>query len=372
MKVLHLSHFRDGSGWARAAIDQILALDAAGVEVVPRCLKFTAREPGELPARILQLEEGSERGCDVVIQNVLPPAMERLGGARHVAYYFAEADRLPLGWEERIRLTDESWVPNHGQVEIEKALGREARYIPCSTDVSRFQQSYKPHRIREEMPDRFFFYTIGEGHRKNLPALIRAFHLAFEPQEPVELVVKTSVSGQPPAQAKQIIEAVCDRVKHDMGLYPDARHYKREIVLTERLSEHEIMRLHATCDCFVSASYGEGWNIPAFDAMAMGKTPIYTDVSGHRAFLDRARGFPVGGRVEPIFGMNDGIYDARQLWMNVDVRELAATMRSVYEMKGRQAYAQNGIRHAYEFSHRKVGEMMRLCLEQGGRHGSPV
>lgn len=34
MKVLYLGHYRERSGWANAAINNILALDSVGVDVV--------------------------------------------------------------------------------------------------------------------------------------------------------------------------------------------------------------------------------------------------------------------------------------------------------------------------------------------------
>lgn len=371
MRVLYISTIRDNSGWSRAAADQILALDSAGVDVVVRCVKFTSRTPGEIPPRILELEKRSAVGCDVVIQNVLPSFMERAGNARHIAYYFAEADRLPDGWADNINLLDESWVPNAGAVDTERNSGVDhpTFVIPCSTDVSRYQKSYKPHQLRREMPDRFFFYTIGEGHRKNLPALVRAFHLAFRPEEAVELIIKTSIPGRGPLEAKRIVEGVLSQIKHDIGLYPSEAHYKKEIIITEHLNDHEIMRLHATCDCFVSAAYGEGWGLPIFSAMAMGKTPIYTSVSGHNAFLDASRGYPVGGQIEPVFGINDGFYDARQNWLSVDIPELARRMREVYEMRNsseRKTLTQNGMASAYNYSYKAVGQIMARALEQGG------
>ena len=36
MKVLYFGHYKEGTGWAQAAIDYILALDSVGVDVVCR------------------------------------------------------------------------------------------------------------------------------------------------------------------------------------------------------------------------------------------------------------------------------------------------------------------------------------------------
>ena len=50
MKVLYLGYYRDGTGWAKAAQNYILALQSAGVDVVPRYVKLNDVD-GEVPDR---------------------------------------------------------------------------------------------------------------------------------------------------------------------------------------------------------------------------------------------------------------------------------------------------------------------------------
>ena len=41
MKVLYIGHYKDGdTGWANASKDTVLAMDAAGIDIVPRALKL--------------------------------------------------------------------------------------------------------------------------------------------------------------------------------------------------------------------------------------------------------------------------------------------------------------------------------------------
>ena len=56
MKVLYIGCYRDGTGWGQAAIDYILSLDAAGIDVVPRPIKLNDRQIN-LPKRISELEQ---------------------------------------------------------------------------------------------------------------------------------------------------------------------------------------------------------------------------------------------------------------------------------------------------------------------------
>ena len=75
MKVLYIGCYRDGTGWAQAAIDYILSMDSAGIDVVPRPVKLNDRQVA-LPSRILELEKKSDRGCDICIQHVLPHMLD--------------------------------------------------------------------------------------------------------------------------------------------------------------------------------------------------------------------------------------------------------------------------------------------------------
>ena len=52
MKILYLGHYKEGTGWSKAAIDYIMALDSVGVDVVCRNIKLTDRT-GEVPDRVL-------------------------------------------------------------------------------------------------------------------------------------------------------------------------------------------------------------------------------------------------------------------------------------------------------------------------------
>jgi hypothetical protein len=53
MNILYIGHYKESSGWSQAAIDYILALDAAGENVVCRNITLTNDSVENLPSRIL-------------------------------------------------------------------------------------------------------------------------------------------------------------------------------------------------------------------------------------------------------------------------------------------------------------------------------
>jgi glycosyltransferase involved in cell wall biosynthesis len=370
MKVLYIGPYKDGTGWAHAAIENILALDAAGVDVVCRPLKLNEVN-GEVSPKILELETKSDKGCDVVIQNCLPHQTDYNGYfSKNIAYYFTETSHFKnSSWAERLNLLDEAWVPCRSVVEssINSHVTIPIAVVPVPANIEKYQKEYKPLDI-PHLKDRFCFYTIGEvNRRKNLVALLKAYHLEFGPNEPVELVIKGSLPGLPPIEVDKHIGEICNTVKDQLKLYKKKEIYLKETIITQPLTEEQIMQLHATCQCYVSPSYGEGWNMPAFDAMAMGKTPICTNQGGPVDFLING-GWLVPCQPEPVFGMKDGtfqdIYVGNEEWYSINITELRKTMRTAFEDHiEREKRAAVGIERAYDFSHSRIGQIMRDLLD---------
>lgn len=371
LKVLFLGVYRDGTGWGVAATRYILALDAAGVDVVCRPLKLNDSTPS-LPDRILELEAKSAVGCNVVIQNILPHLMDYQGQFDlNIGLYFSETDSLRYSsWNDRLNQMDMVWGCN----EQMRRAARESfvdvpfEVIPIPADIERYSRSWEPlaalRPLKEE--GNFVFYTIGEMvRRKNLAGLLKAFHTEFDPQEPVSLVIKTSKPGMPPHETRRHVEAFCNEIKRGLKLYEGGKveHYKGEVVITEHLADEDMLRLHAACDCFVQPSYGEAWSLGAFDAMAMGKTPIVTKCTGFTEYVSKQTGWLVDGVEDSVFGVDDSfidLYTGKEIWMAVDQKELRRAMREAYEDEGhRREKAQAGIVRATDFSYLAVGT--RMC-----------
>lgn len=372
MKVLYTGVYRDGTGWGHAAQDYILAMDAAGIDVVPRPIKLNDATP-EIPARILELEEKDASNPDVVIQHILPHMMDYNGKIKKNIGLFATetSDFKASRWAKYLNNMDENWVICNQQVEASRTSGVKTplQVIPHACNIERYQQSYEP--LTLPCPkDHFVFYFIGEFvRRKNLAALVKAFHLEFDRTEPVELLLKVNKSGWSADHCEQEVARFCNDIKNGLKLYPDFRYYKRDLILAQQLPEKEIMRLHSTCDCLVMPSYGEAWGIPAFDAMGMGKTPICTDVGGMADFLQDGQeqgGWLIPSHAEPVFGMNESfhnLYVGKETWQEIDIMALRKAMREVYENKEeRQKRSEVGMSLAYNYSYEAVGEKIKEVL----------
>jgi len=371
IKTLYLGPYRDGTGWSHAAESYILALDAAGVEVVPRPIKLNNTD-AEVSERIIELEAQNDEGCDVVIQHILPHMMDYCGHYdKNIGLYHSETSHFRNAfWAERLNLMDEAWVCNEQMIDaaVNSHVSVPLHVIPVPCDPSKYARRYERIKI-PQLRDKFVFYTIGEiTRRKNLAALLKAYHLEFNKSEPVTLVIKAHLSGMPAAECDKHVQEICATVKKELKLYPSEDDYLGEIIITQRFSEREMMMLHHTCDCFVMPSYGESWCIPAFDAMAMGKTPICSDIGGMKEFIRNDAGFLVPTHAEPCFGMAadhvlPDLFMGNENWQSIDINELRCAMRAMYEGQSiRQGMIDTGIDRAYEYSYEAVGQQMRSVL----------
>ena len=372
MKVLYIGCYRDGTGWAQAAIDYILAMDHVGIDVVPRPVKLNS-DRYELPERIIELENKSSRGCDVCIQHVLPHMMDYNGGFdRNIALYATETNSFKWSiWPDRINQMDEAWVINNQMAEVSKSSGVNIpiTVIPHASDVSKFANNYEPVDIPDS-ENNFVFYFIGDlNRRKNLAAFVRAFHSEFEIDEPVSIVIKTSKHNTSSDDCATEVKEMCNNVKTGLKLYPSLESYKEDLIITDRLDEETLRRLHAACDCFVMPSYGEAWCIPAFDAMGFGNVPICTDVGGMADFLGGGEGLLVHSREEPVFGMLetfDDLYTANETWQSIDPIGLKQAMRYVYNLNTSDAFSavqKKGRERVEEYSYESIGNLIKKTLD---------
>lgn len=365
--------FRDQTGYSHAAIEYALALDTAGVEVACRPLKLNDVD-GEVPPRIAELERRKFREYDAVIQHSLPHHFSYDGRyPRNIGLFFCETSHFrSTNWPEKLNTMDEVWACCLHNVEacIASDVTVPIRLVPIPCDVSKYARHYEPLRIRKELGDNFIFYFIGEFvRRKNIAALVKAFHLEFDVNEPVTLLLKTTPkSGQDEYTTRQNLVRFCEEIRAGLKLYTNVAQYKQEVVLVGRYSDEEMMRLHCSCDCGVFPAYAEAWSIPAFDCMALGKTPIVTGAGGFLQYMNDDCGWLVESHREPVFGTQldtfTNLNTAREHWDAIEIDDLRAAMREAYEDRDlRRKKALAGADRAYDFSYDKVGKTMKERLQ---------
>lgn len=392
MRLLYVGINSGCSGYDVACHNYLKSIDKMEIDVVYRHINLHDKQDNR---EVQHLIDKDEFGCDTLLIHGLPTSFYYDGRFKKCIGLFAwETDIIPSNWTKSCNMMDEVWVINKSQAEacFGGGVTVPVRIIPHTFDINKYLQKYESkHPIiqglskttnKKQVSDiggyyinehRFKFYTIGEfNRRKNYAALIKAFHLEFKPEEPVDLVIKTSKEGFSAQDIMNETIKFCDEMKRGLKLYGNNLNpYKREIIITDRLSENDIYALHQTCDCFISTSYGEAWNQPAFDAMAFGKTPIVTDCTGFRSFINDTNpvgevysgtGYLVKCRPEPVFGVLESspeLYSGRENWYSIDMLDLMKTMRLVYNNR---IEAKNHLENAARFSYETIGQLIKQAL----------
>ena len=361
MKILYIGNYKDGTGWANACINNILALDSVGVEVVPRAITFNDGSHN-CPERILELEENSEAGCDICIQHTLPHLYSYNSKFKNIGFLATETSNfVESSWQHHANIMDEIWVPTNSckQACVSSEITKPVKVAPHSLDISKYDSTkyIESGSKIENLLHTFNFAFVGEFlERKNIQALARAFHSEFDPDEPVNLYIKTS------QQSLEYIQNYFTQVRQGLKLRKD---YKEEVVICGNLDKKDYISVLSQCHSFVMPSKGEGFCIPALEAMAIGIPVIYTEDTGMDDFC---YGSPVHSNSSPCFGAVstlDYLYTARENWREIDVKHLMICMRSVF-MKWKTEIAtqesQEAIKRARKFSHKEVGLKLKEIL----------
>lgn len=376
MKVLFIGHYREQSGWGRAACEYILALDEVGVDVVCRSVKLNPVQ-AKIPERIKELEQKSDKDCDICIQNLLPHHLHYHGAfKKNICIPFIDTFNL----EKHVWLSSfenfEIWSPYEGLSDALKALYLNSdtisrdinptEVVPVPCDPSKYLTSQKKLDINVNLEGKFIFYSIFDlTPRKNLLGLLKAWHTAFQPWEDVALVIKTGKYGKSPDDVRKQVIDMNNKICMSLKLYePDL--YNKPVIITEHLSDEQVDQLHILGDCFVLPSFGEAWCLPAFDAVGFGKRPIVTENTACQDYIDSRVGTLVTAIDAPVSGMTDTfpeIFNANERWWEPSIVDLAECMRSAYKFRNLDFYREEGLNRVQEFSRQNVGRKMKEILE---------
>jgi glycosyltransferase involved in cell wall biosynthesis len=332
MNILYLNPYRDGTGYANAGNNAMLALDKLGHNVYPVEYKL-AKQVIEPPSRILELENRPvDTKIDAIVQNVLPPYMTYVPGVKNIGYTFFETTQFRASnWQYYLNLMDEVWVSCPENEAAAKASGvtKPIRVVKMYQNRDVYNKQYPP--VNLGLQNRFAFYFIGDySAKKNVDNLLKTYYRYFTVYDNVVLVLKTYVSGVPTERSYDLIRSRIEEIKQSLrmgkgNLYPPV------VLIPSYLSDDELYSIHQQCDCFVSAERGAAWNIPAFDAMGFGNQVIVNSWGGQTQFVNGAGTYKIPATKVPVDGMHNcpfaGMFTSRgEYWYEPDYEDLGRSM----------------------------------------------
>lgn len=339
MKIKYIGNFTDGTGWAKASTYNALALTSAGFDVYCQEVKYNKNQV-VLEDQILELLNKESATYDIVVQHVLPKDYRYFGGVKNVGFVALESIILTnMIWLKNLNMMDELWVPNTASKNclVNSGISYEKiKVLPHTFNYEKIVNTNDGASI-SQLDNNFNFAFVGEfSKRKNLEALLRAFHGEFDYIEPVNLFIKTSSN-------LETLNGFRTDVRKRMKL---GSRYKEEIIVCDYLPEDVLTSIVKQCHAFVMPSYGEAWCYPAMEAMAAGLPIVYTNGIGIEDYQEYESSFAVESYASYCYGATDtfdDIYTSRDLWREINVADLQMTMRKVFELYQTQREVYEGM-----------------------------
>jgi glycosyltransferase involved in cell wall biosynthesis len=278
-------------------------------------------------------EERARPGAPTIVHLVPEhyPHVRQLIDGPLISHTVWETDGLPRQWPDLLnRFADRVIVPSAWNREVFEQQGVTKPVVVV------------PHVVCDPVPgdggvplglphDVVVFYVISRWDQRKDPATaIRAFLEAFTADDPVALVVKTTSTSQYPVSAEwgyrsPILGTTMLEVARIVRGYPNPPHIQVEI---DEWPRERIAGLHTRGDCYLSLSHGEGWDVPAFDAVASGNPAVVTGWGGPLAYLDHDA-FLVDFDVVQVRHFEPRSYAPSQHWAAPRVEHAAELLREI-------------------------------------------
>ncbi|KKM73418.1 hypothetical protein LCGC14_1410730 [marine sediment metagenome] len=196
--ILFIGNYRSAGGWAEACINYIHALSTTKHNITIRPVYMDSTHTEYIDPRLLMLEQNRYDKYDIIIQKVLPNILEFTVPAKRNIHLcvFETANLKYTGWPRYINFMDELWVPSEQEKldRVNDKINIPINIVKEPIDTDKFTYEYDQTNWRKfGLHDNFVFYFIGEYiPRKNIKALLTAFHREFSTNEPVDLLIKTN------------------------------------------------------------------------------------------------------------------------------------------------------------------------------------
>jgi glycosyltransferase involved in cell wall biosynthesis len=274
----------------------------------------------------------------------------------------------PVEWVRDARLcADRVWVPSDYVRNQFVAGGMPSgivEVVPNGFDPARFS----PEGEALDLPRRAsctFLFVGGTIWRKGTDLLVAAWDQAFGPDDDVMLVIKDFGTGT--WYRGQTLQSELRRYATRTDIAP-------VIYLDQEVSSPEIASLYRAADVLVVPYRGEGFCLPALEAMACGLPVIHTGTGPTAEFVPDAGGWALEASEVPVPDHFDFPELAGEAHVQeVDHTALVTALREAAfdpegrRARGREAHAASG-HHTWE----AVARHARASLDAIGREALPL
>ena len=230
---------------------------------------------------------------DVSLQVTIPNEWEKLAPVNIGFTAGIETTLVSPVWIEKGNLMDKiitisehsKWSYEHTKYNAtDRETDKQFEY-KCTTPIEYVGypvRQFEPKKIDLDLKTEFNFLSVSQiSPRKNMEQLIRCFVDQFRDDKQVGLVVKTNIAKN------SLIDRVNTIAKMRAFINNLGEKKCKVYLLHGRMTEEEMSGLynHPKIKALVSATHGEGYGLPLFEAAYYGLPVAATDWSGHVDFL---------------------------------------------------------------------------------------
>ena len=206
-----------------------------------------------------------------------------------------ETDTLPDAFKINLKRFLKVFVPTEWSRALMEPYANEVVVAPLGVDPTVF---YPRHGRDFETP--FTVLTFGHGRRKGIDELLRAWEMADLPDD-ARLIIKNDERGP---------------------RWPSIRGVEH---IRQTVSDDDLRRLYWNSDLYISCSYGEGFDLPAFQAIACGVPTIVPNHTAYTHYSNYAMHLLDAGTKAPA---NMEVFGPSGNWVRPKVAEVASALET--------------------------------------------
>lgn len=278
MKVLFVAPYRQNDGWGKSSRNWIKAISHnKNIQLAIRPVYYIPYVTS-VDQTILEYENSYYTKYDTIIQKVLPANLHINSSVKNIGILTVETidwsnsrNILLLNKLDEIyvsTLTEKKGLEQSG-IKTKVSIVPEAIDTDIVTNNNPSNQLPIPHNVKRN----FIFYCIaGPDPISNLDKIITAFHLAFDEQDSVSLLIKTDDQNN-----IKHIQELSKKIKETLRTN---KVYRNEIIVGRPDDEQSIMAIHNTGNCFINLKSTDNFCKQTLIASHLGKTPIVMQNTG--------------------------------------------------------------------------------------------
>jgi len=284
------------------------------------------------------LQAERDQVFDLSVQVTIPSEWERVAKYNVGVTAGIETTKISDAWLQKTFAVDKIVVPSehakagflNNKKSVTAPTGEEVE-IKCETPIDVVSYPYRD--IKSATPitfgTDFNFLTVAQlSPRKNLEASLLAFLEEFQNEANVGYVLKVGIKNNSIIDREHTVAAVNSLLNN----YPDR---KCKVYLVHGgLTDEEMSSLYnsKTVNAYVSASHGEGFGLPIFEACSNALPVIAPHWSGYVDFCKKEQIAAVDYELLEVHdeAVWNGVIEKGSDWAYVKLSDLRSKMRDVY------------------------------------------